>query len=1242
MNRKLDALTFPLHGTRLIEASAGTGKTYTIAALYIRLVLGHGKENGFSRPLVPPEILVVTFTNAATQELRERIRARLTEACAFFRGRGGGDPFLQGLKDDYSPGDLPAMANLLERAALWMDESAIHTIHAWCQRMLFQHAFDSLSLFDLTLEPGDDDLLEEAVWDFWRTNFYPRDVETLQALGQATGLTTPADLLKKVRPLMAGINNADIDAGGLESVPLDPFQMLEQRRSAIEKARRVWQAGFKEAIDLVQKARADKTLNNNRYRPASLDTWIADMDSWVNGQGDLPTDTVLEKFSATGLAQGTSKKGTPPAHPAFDALDRLNDSLGSLDVKQALFAHGAREINDRVMAAKARLSRMGFNDLITRLGQALARPDTCLAQLIRAQFPVAMIDEFQDTDPVQYTLFNTIYLDQEQSGLFMIGDPKQAIYAFRGADIHTYLRARQDAGDRLYTLDKNFRSSSGMVAAVNQIFSHGAKFPLGAFLFKEMIPFDPVLAQDRDETFMVEGQAAVPMTLWQMQDGPVAKGGPDGYLSTMAGAAASEMVRLLNLGQQRPQGAGFLQKDGSFVPLVPSDIAVLVRDVNEARHIRSALDLRGVRSVYLSDRESVFESQEAVSLVYILKACFDPTNERAVRAALATPLLDLSLKTLETLNNDESAWETAVIQFKSFQKTWRTKGVLPMVRALVFEFDVGARLLSTLAGERKLTNLLHLGEILQAESAALDGEQGVIRWLGDQIARPQISVEDDILRLESDQRLVRVITIHKSKGLEYPLVFLPFACSARKLTQANASVVTAHDPDGTPFLVVNPDAKALEAADQERLAEELRMLYVALTRSCFACFLGIGVMGKTLKSGEVTTLHESAMGYLMAGQTMVETAQLPGLLNELKGGSDAIVITPLPPPGKEMFVPGSELPSLLPARLFNGTIPNNWRITSYSGILANAAMPEKGVVAFPVDVEVPDSASQDQLQEAQLQEAQIQEEQIQEQQIQMAMVSNIHSPALSIHGFPRGPEPGTFLHDLLEWAAIQGFDRVAQDRPLALDHIQRACVARGWEPWTGVLVDWLMDFVTVPLTVDGVTFTLADLGKQQCRPEMEFMFASHGVAVGKVDQLVCSHVLPGNLRPVLNPNRLNGMVKGFIDLVFCFKDRYYILDYKSNHLGDEAGAYDAAAMNQAMLGHRYDLQYVLYTLALHRLLKSRVVDYDYDRDLGGAVYLFLRGVNSTGQGVYFDRPPKDLIETLDRFFQGGGEHGPYA
>ena len=177
MGNLLDPLTFPLHCARLIEASAGTGKTYTIAALYLRLVLGHGRENAFCRPLTPPEILVVTFTNAATEELRDRIRSRLAEAAAYFRGQGMGDEYLQALRCDYDAVQWPVCARMLDQAAQWMDESAIHTIHAWCQQMIRQHAFDSGGLFDLELAPSDRELMEEAACDYWRSHFYPQPKE---------------------------------------------------------------------------------------------------------------------------------------------------------------------------------------------------------------------------------------------------------------------------------------------------------------------------------------------------------------------------------------------------------------------------------------------------------------------------------------------------------------------------------------------------------------------------------------------------------------------------------------------------------------------------------------------------------------------------------------------------------------------------------------------------------------------------------------------------------------------------------------------------------------------------------------------------------------------------------------------------------------------------------------------------------------------------------------------------------
>ncbi len=1253
MVEPLDPMTFPLNGVRLIEASAGTGKTYTIAALYLRLVLGHGKGNGFCRPLTPPEILVVTFTNAATEELRERIRTRLAEAAGFFRGIGEGDPFLEGLKNDYDLDDLPAMAMRLDQAAQWMDESAIHTIHAWCQRMLRQHAFDSLSLFDLELAPGDQDLLEEAACDFWRAGFYPLSVDTLSQFKAAARISTPQELLKQVLPLINAVEYAG------QTRADDPFEMIQQRMHAIETARLAWASDFDTAVEQVKKARADKILNNNKYRKPSLDNWIDQLNQWVNHAGPLPDDPVLEKLSSKDLADGTSKNNAPPAHPAYDALDRLNEALASMDIKQALIYHAAAEIHKRVAAAKDRLSRMGFNDLLTRLGQALTRPGSGknrLAGVIRDQFPVAMIDEFQDTDPIQYRSFGAIYLDAENTGLFMIGDPKQAIYAFRGADIHTYLKARQDTSGRHYTLEKNYRSTRPMVAAVNQVFGRGSHLARGAFLFRDQIPFEPVTARGRQETLVVVDRPVPAMTLWQMdQEGPVKKTGPEGYITRMAKAGACEIARLITLGRQTPCRAGFVEPEEEITPLRPSDIAVLVRDGREAAAIRSALAERGVKSVYLSDRESVFETPEARSILYILQACADPANDARVRTALATPVLDLSFEALDRLNQDELAREAELERFRQFQEIWHHRGVLPMVRALLLAFNAGARMLAHPFGERRLTNVLHLAELLQAAAADLDGEQGVIRWLAAQIENPQGAGDDQILRLESDQALVRVVTIHKAKGLEYPLVFLPFICSFRKVTPKNSPMVKIHDPDGTVRMVVNPEPEELETADQERLAEELRILYVALTRACHACWLGMGVMGRVTKaSGETSDLHESGIGYLLKGGEVIPAAELPSLLAEVKGDCDAVCVTPLPDLSLETAAPEPDHQVLSPARTFLGTIPKHWRITSYSGILTGAAMPEGGTdagadtgaeigieagvdaradagvsledtaVDFP---DSPDSPAQDQLQEAAGEERRSPE---------------IFFKARSIHTFARGPEPGTFLHDILEWAAHTGFDRVVRDPAPARDKIASLCSRRGWDAWSGVLCDWLLKLLQTRLHLPKTTLTLSNLSADRCRAEMEFLFAAHQVDIQHLDRRVTDAVLPGIVRPVLRQDRVNGMLKGFIDLVFCHEGRYFVLDYKSNYLGEDATAYNPVAMAHAMAGHRYDLQSVLYILALHRLLKARLPAYDYDRDVGGAVYLFVRGVNTSGTGLYADKPPKTLIEKLDRLFKEKQSHDAHS
>jgi exodeoxyribonuclease V beta subunit len=1225
VTRLLEPLRVPLSGAHLIEASAGTGKTYTIAALYLRLVLGHGGANGFGRPLTPPEILVVTFTNAATEELRERIRTRLTEAAAIYRGQGGGDDLLQALRDECAPEARPGQARLLDQAAQWMDEAAIYTIHGWCQRMLAQHAFDSGSLFDLELAADDRDLLEEAACDYWRSEFYPRSREELAQMLERIPCATPLELLARVRPLM------DVP---IES-PRPPFMVLALRRQAVELARQCWQADWEGAAAAIRAAREDKTLNGNKYRAASVETWLEQMQAWAGQDGPLPDGKILEKFSARGLAEGTAKNRQAPQHAAYDALDRLNEELAGLDVAASLIRHAAGEIARRVRREKERLARMGFDDLLNRLGAALAGAGgDALAGVIRNQFPVALIDEFQDTDPVQYAIFRAVYHGQAGIGLFLIGDPKQAIYAFRGADIYTYLKARQDTAGRRHTLTTNYRSARGMVDAVNQLFGAAAGYPEGPFLFGDRIPLEPARAKGRAEQVVVQDRLVEGMVLWRLaQAGPVAKHGPEGYLARMAGATAAEIVRLLHLAGETPAGAGFQRAGEAIVPLRPADIAILVRDGVEARAMRLALTRRNVRSVYLSDKDSVFATDEAGDLLYLLQACAEPERERLLKRALAAGTLDLPLARLDRYCTDEQAWEAEVERFRELRRIWRLRGVLPMVRALLRAFDVPARLLAAPGGERALTNLLHLAEILQAAAGGLQGEPALIRWLAEQIRRPGGTPDEAILRLESDAELVRVVTIHKAKGLEYPLVFLPFICGFRAVTRRNTLVAQYHDPDGNLCKRPDPTDEELALAERERLAEDLRMLYVAVTRARHACWLGIGAIGRT--SGPDNQLHCSALGYLLGGGAPIPLPQVGARLAACINGCPSMTLAPLPDPDPQPYRPGIAAARPDDARAFTGTVPREWRIASYSGILAGSAMmgSDPAVAGPAADglsigsgeaaLQAPDSPLEDRLREAAVEEP-------------PAADRPILPGPRSIHRFPRGPRPGTFLHNLLEWAAQEGFGGVVSDRRRLREKIEAAGTWYGWPEWSGTLTDWLGRLLQTPLALPAAPerVCLAHLAPEAYQAEMEFLLAAHRVSVSGLDGAVTAAILDSARRPALQAAQVNGMLKGFIDLVFRHAGRYYILDYKSNHLGDSPEDYGPAALAAAMLEHRYDLQFVLYTLALHRLLKARQPEYDYDRHVGGVVYLFLRGVDHTGRGVYGDRPPRALIERLDTAFAG--------
>jgi len=1245
-DKLLQPLTFPLHGTRLIEASAGTGKTWTIAALYVRLVLGHGGENGYRRPLLPADILVMTFTRAATRELSNRVRERLVEAAAYFRAYSSlgldakRDEYLDALLESYPDfSEQQKAAHRLMLAAETMDEAAIFTIDAWCQRMLREHAFDSGNLFDEELVSDEQALFEDAVHDYWRQQVYPLPAPALDAL---LGCWPNVGALRQTVQAMVGCvellgadgtaASAALDAAAAQAVAGAHGVRPESLAALIERIQRAQQAElaaikagwFERATRMEQwivqhREASPKCFNGNKMRAASLVEWFECLRVWAQDpRAVLPklSDSAWKRLTPTGIEDAFSKDFSAAIPDDFDAFALLKPALDAIEpLDHALYRHAAAAIARRMSELKKRSRQFGFADMLDRLNAALQGENAeALRKRITDQYPIALVDEFQDTAPNQYQIFNQLYrvVDNDPAyGLFLIGDPKQSIYGFRGADIHSYLSARKATEGRHYQLGTNYRSTEAVVRAVNQLFLYAEGgtgkdgFPRGAFRFRDIVtrenplPFDAVGAKGRKERLAgAEGDICA-MTI-------ACSGVPDmnadAYREYFAWHCAEDIAAKLNAAN-----TGFAGGDKGFERLQPADIAVLVRDRKEASAIRRALQRRKIASVYLSDKDAVTESEEAADVLRWLSAVANPLDGALARAAFATRTAGLPLAELAQLSADELAWEARVEQLKALHIVWQRQGVLAMLRRFIHELGLPASLLQQVGGERRLTNLLHLAELLQSASRQLDGEQALIRWLAEQIEGDGGGGDERVLRLESDAELVKVVTVHKSKGLEYPLVYLPFAVTARKVDRRNRSFIEYSEEDGTRRIDMSLSDEALEAAERIRIQEDLRLLYVALTRSRHYLWLGVAALGSR-KAGE-NTLHESALGYLLTGGVPLPTELMMERWQHACTASADIALAVLPAADGPVTLLErvEERAALRDAEVYGAEFERDWSVGSFSS-LARRTGPAGGAAIIGA-APVPRDALQEKLLEAE----------------DTATAGPARVEDTPWHRFPRGSVPGNFLHEQLEWMGQEGFDIV--EREYFEASLARRVERAGWSNRYDDALAWLRLIVSTELPPLGVP--LASL--QTVLPEMEFWFPSERLSTGALDQLCIAHLLEGVGRPALPERQLHGMLKGFTDLIFEHEGRYWVLDYKSNALGGGDGAYHKAALAAGMAEHRYDIQGALYMLALHRLLKSRMGEaYDPEQHLGGAIFLFLRGIaNPQTRGCYLLAPDPILLDGLE-------------
>ena len=1170
----LDPLRLPLQGERLIEASAGTGKTFTIAALYLRLLLGLGGNTAFPRPLSVEELLVVTFTEAATAELRGRIRTNIHELRIACLRQTTNDPLYARLLEEIA--DKQQAAQWLLLAERQMDEAAVFTIHGFCQRMLSLNAFESGMLFEQQLIEDESELRYQACADFWRRHCYPlsRDIaEAVHALWKG-----PEALLRAIDRYLQG------EAPVIKSPP-PADETLASRHEKIVSLIVALKQKWCESVGDIDAIIESSGIDRRKFNRGNQAKWIEKITTWAQEETrgyQLPD--ALEKFSQRFLTERTKADGIVPEHPLFVAIETL--LAEPLTLNDLMITRAMAEIRETVAREKRRRGELGFDDMLSRLDEALrGESGEALAAAIRTRFPVAMIDEFQDTDPQQYRIFRRIWRQQPDTALLLIGDPKQAIYAFRGADIFTYMKARSEV-EAHYTLDTNWRSAPGMVASVNALFERMDN----AFMFRE-IPFHPVKSAARNASLRFEfkgiDQPAMNFCLMEGEGCGVAD-----YQNAMAQHCAAQIRDWLSAGVS---GEAVLWKEKTSRPVRASDITVLVRSRQEASLVRDALTVLNIPSVYLSNRDSVFDTLEAQEMLWLLQAVLTPERESTLRSALASSMLGLNALDIDALNNDETQWDAAVEEFAYYRERWQKRGVMTMLRELIAQRQIAENMLATPGGERRLTDILHISELLQEAGSQLESEHALVRWLSQHLADPNSNAASQQMRLESDKHLVQIVTIHKSKGLEYSLVWLPFIANYRAQDQA-----FYHDRVSfEPVLDLSQAQTSIELAEAERLAEDLRLLYVALTRSIWHCSLGVAPIFRRRgeKSGE-TDFHHSALGRLIQQGEPTDALGLRQRLEALCDDNIALTV-PGQPDNARWQMPEQPAPEL-DARQITRTLVDDWRVTSYSGLqqhgqtFAQDLMPRLDVDASGVG-EV------------------------------------VEQPALTPHQFPRGASPGTFLHSLFE--TLDFTQPVSEE--WVLEMLQKGGYAEHWQP---VMTQWIASVLQVPLMEEGVS--LSQLTAKDKQVEMEFYLPISGpLTADALDTIIREHDPLSKDCPPLNFRQVSGMLKGFIDLVFRHEGRYYLLDYKSNWLGENSEAYTPQAMAAAMQSHRYDLQYQLYTLALHRYLRHRIADYTYEKCFGGVIYLFLRGVdvNNPGSGIFTTRPDHVLIDKMDRLFAASTE-----
>lgn len=1143
-----DPLKVDIQGINLIEAGAGTGKTFNIASVYVRCIVEKGMH--------PRQILVLTFTRAATSELKRRLYSKVRNLIRALRfEESTGDAFLDEYKNQITDRER-ALAHLT-KAIDAFDEAAIHTIHGFCQRVLEENGFRFGEATEFDVIETNDSYLSRILSDEWRK------------LGEEATSNSAANFLlqylmneglypSRLKTILQELISKPYSTVLPEAVGVGEF---DDRIAELLGLRDLLRGQWNQGKEALLACYYEDGLKRNVYR-TGFPGQVSSMEEWVKSDALFTSWKYVHLFRKSKIEASVKKDVIPPEESFCNLLDSYYEKLEEIEALKYAYIH---QLNSHIRNSLAeqyeRDAIIDYNELLIKVRRAVR--DKNIQALLASKYPIALLDEFQDTDPIQYDIFSSIYGKQPNTALFMIGDPKQSIYGFRGADIFTYLKAREDAPDeKKFSLLTNHRSVPGLIDAANHFFGYRPN----SFVI-EQIEFNDALAGIETDN---EDEACV-FIPFQIEG----KGGK---------AEVEEMSASITARQIAWQLYGSKE-------IKARDLAVLVRENRQALLVQDYLKQEGVKSI-IKAKTSVFETREAAELILILTAILNNSYEPAVKAALTTRMIGFSASQILDVN----AFTPEFSFFKTLQHSWEEYGIQSVVSTLVKRFGILSSLASYEDGERLITNFIHISELLQQEEQSGHLEPfALLNWL--QSVCDDIKKKEEPLRLESDDDLVQITTIHNSKGLEYDSVFLPFMWQGIRSLRKGASIQFHNHNLETLIAIDGGNEEQRRAHLKEEIAENIRLTYVALTRARKKCFINWNSAHAYLSPLHVLLLDKNELDHEI--DHFVSTGKSSSEVNAINDRVVAFITDSNGSITKSdtdfSTVSRSEVKASVTSKPFTKSINRTdlyefERITSYSALTSE-------------------------------QHAESIELAKDEQEVTNSLVAALDAQLKDIFHFPKGKDAGNCLHTI--------FEEISFTNSLNLDEvIAEQLSAYGFqENWHSVLKKQVQVVLETGLLPD-TSLRLADIKDGDCIKEMSFYLEAKQASAAKINDLV------GISSHTASEESITGYLKGFIDLVIRNGGKYYILDYKSNYLGDQLEDYTPDKLEVAMSKANYHLQYHLYTVALHRYLSRRMPDYSYDQHFGGVFYLFVRGMDlgNTRTGIFFDNPDFETISKLDDYF----------